>query len=121
MVCAGIMSCYIHTHTAIQCEPLAAIDNGMISYSTTGSPNYALGTVATYSCNTGFVLDLSVGFEMRTCVDDGDNDALREFSGTAPSCVGESVLLQTTPLQENFLLVPEVMAAKVNPDMSDLL
>ena len=82
------------THTAIECEPLPVIANGMILYSDTGPPNYALGTVATYSCDTGFVLDLtSDGSMMRTCGDDGDNDALGEFSGTAPSCVRKSVLL----------------------------
>ena len=63
----------------------------MISYSTTGTPNYALRTVATYSCNTGFVLDLTGGRSVtRTCGDDGDGDALGVFSGSAPSCVGRS-------------------------------
>ena len=73
------------------CEPLPGIANGMIAYSTAGSPNYPPGTVATYSCNDGFVLDLiGGGSETRTCEDDGDGDALGEFSGTAPSCVGKS-------------------------------
>ena len=58
----------------------------MITYSTVGTPNHALGTVATYSCNVGFVLDLTVGSEMRTCEDDG-MDAFGMFSGQAPSCV----------------------------------
>ena len=81
----------IYSHTAIECEPLPDIINGMIAYSTAGSPNYELGTVATYSCNAGFVLDLTGGgSETRTCEDDGDGDALGEFSGTAPSCVGKS-------------------------------
>ena len=50
-------------------------------------PNYALGTVATYSCNAGFVLDLSVGSEMRTCVDGDGMDAVGLFNHEAPSCV----------------------------------
>ena len=81
----------LFTHTAIECEPLTANVNEMISYSTLGSPNFALDTVATYSCNTGFVLDLTGGgSETRTCGDDGDGDALGVFNGTAPSCVGKS-------------------------------
>ena len=77
------------------CEPLSDIENGMISYSTAGTPNHPLGTVATYSCDAGFVLDLSGGgSETRTCEDDGDGDALGEFSGTAPSCVGKSASVQ---------------------------
>ena len=51
-------------------------------------PNYELGTVAMYSCNPLFVLDLSLGGTMtRTCVDDGDNDAEGIFDGQAPTCV----------------------------------
>ena len=51
-------------------------------------PNYELGTVATYSCDAGFVLDLTLGGTMtRTCVDDGDNDAEGIFDGQAPICV----------------------------------
>ena len=80
----------LFTHTVIECEPLSVIENGFITYSSTGSPNYALETVATYSCYAGYVLNLFVGFEMRTCEDDGDNDALGVFSGGTPSCVGKS-------------------------------
>ena len=73
---------------AIECEPLQAISNGMISYSTSGSPNYELGTVATYSCNPGYSLNLdNGGSETRTCVDDGDGDAEGIFNGRAPSCI----------------------------------
>ena len=51
-------------------------------------PNYELGTVATYSCDAGFVLDFTLGGTvMRTCVDDGDNDAEGIFDGQAPICV----------------------------------
>ena len=66
-----------------------SIANGFIRYAPDDTPNYALGTVATYSCNTGYVLDLTVGSRTRTCTDD-DNvmDAIGEFSGQAPTCVG---------------------------------
>ena len=79
-------------HTAIECEPLPAIVNGSISYSSTGAPNYSLGTTANYSCNTGFSLDLSAGSETRTCVDDGDNDAEGVFDDQAPTCVRKSTI-----------------------------
>ncbi len=48
--------------------------------------NYTLGTNATYSCDDGFFLDLSVGDEVRTCIDDGDNDVEGEFDGLEPTC-----------------------------------
>ena len=73
--------------TAIECEPLPAIANGVITYAPNSVSAYSLGTTATYSCNTGFSLDLSAGSEARTCVDDGDNDAEGVFDGQAPTCV----------------------------------
>ena len=86
-----------HTHTAVECEPLANIANEMISYSTAGTPNYPLTTVATYSCNAGFSLDLSVGSETRTCIDDGDNDAEGVFDMQKPACVRKSALCGYIP------------------------
>ena len=65
----------------------------MILYSNAGTPNYPLTTVATYSCNAGFVLDLSVGSETRTCIDDGDNDAEGVFDMQEPACVRKSILI----------------------------
>ena len=64
----------------------------MITYTTVGTPNYALGTVATYTCDTGFVLDLSIGSETRTCIDDGDNDAEGVFDMQEPACVRKSTI-----------------------------
>ena len=81
------------TFIEIECPPLPNIANGVITYNATGTPNYALGTVATYSCNAGFVLDLSVGSEMRTCIDDGDNDAEGMFDMRAPACVRKSAII----------------------------
>ena len=44
--------------------------------------------MATYACDAGFVLDLSLGGSMtRTCFDDLDNDAEGVFSGQAPACI----------------------------------
>ena len=78
---------------AIECPPLPSITNGAISYSTAGSPNYALRTVATYSCNAGFFLNTTVGSEMRTCIDDGDNDAEGIFDMQEPACVRKSTII----------------------------
>ena len=70
-----------------------SITNGFIRYAPDTTPNYALGTVATYSCNTGYVLDLSVGSASRTCMDD-DNavDMIGVFDGQAPTCTGEAYI-----------------------------
>ncbi len=73
---------------AIQCPPLDGIENGVITYATDITPNYDLGTVATYACDAGYFLDLSLGGSMtRTCVDDEDNDAEGVFSEQAPRCI----------------------------------
>ena len=53
--------------------------------------NHSLGTVATYSCSVGFFLDLSGGgSEMRTCIDDGDNDTVGIFDLMVPACICKS-------------------------------
>ncbi len=78
--------------TAIECLPLDSTTNGVITYAIDNTPNYDLGTVATYDCDTGFVLDLSLGgSEMRTCVDDNGLDAIGEFNNQAPICIGKSL------------------------------
>ncbi len=60
------------------------------------TPNYMLGTTATYICNDGFFLDLSVGNEVKTCEDDNGLDDLGEFTGSQPTCVRKySVLLMS--------------------------
>ena len=74
--------------TAIQCTTLKPIPNGYITYTPNTTPNYDLGTVASYACDPGFVLDLSLGVsEMRTCVDDNGLDAIGVFDRQAPICV----------------------------------
>ncbi len=75
-------------YPAIECSPLPAITNGFITYAPDDTPNYNLGTVATYECDTGFVLDLSLGGSMtRTCVDDNGLDAIGVFNTQAPRCI----------------------------------
>ncbi len=74
-------------NTAIECRVLPVFTNGMIVYATDVILNFDLGTTATYSCNDGYTLDLSIGVEVRTCIDDGDNDAVGVFSDQEPACV----------------------------------
>ena len=90
-----------YIHTAIECEPLPAIANGVITYAPDSISNYSLGTTATYSCNVGLSLDLSAGSETRTCVDDGDNDAEGVFDGQAPTCARKSTYV-TISLSANL-------------------
>ncbi len=77
------------TFTVIQCLPLPDIENGTIQYDPDIVPNYDLDTVATYTCNDGFVLEFptSASSATRTCIDDNDNDAEGVFDREAPVCV----------------------------------
>ncbi len=73
--------------TTIECPPTPPITHGsMISYAPDNAPNFSLGTVATYSCITGFFLVVS---EVRTCMDDNGMDAIGVWIGEAPTCVGK--------------------------------
>ena len=82
-----------------ECLPLSPIDNGFIRYAPDSTPSYAVGTVATYACNTGFVLDLSVGAQNRTCMNSNGGNTSGVFINKAPSCVRKSPsLLQTLGL-----------------------
>ncbi len=89
----------VNSHAAIQCPPIPAIPNGVITYTSDNTPNYDLGTVATYACNAGFVLDLSIGGSVtRTCVDDLDNDAEGVFDRQGPRCIGNKRIITVEPL-----------------------
>ena len=72
---------------AIECEPLPPIANGLITYAVDTTPNFDLGTTATYECDEGLFLDVSVGNRVRTCVDDDGMNANGIFDDTAPTCV----------------------------------
>ena len=79
--------CVFQIITAIECESIDSIANGFITYADDTTPNFDLGTTATYACNEGYFLDLSVGIQVRTCVDDDRMDVFGLFDGVAPTCV----------------------------------
>ena len=67
---------------AIECPTLSLAD-GMVTFAADTTPNFAIGTVATYTCNAGFAL---VGIITRTCVDDDQADIIGVWSRSAPTC-----------------------------------
>ena len=73
----------LHFFTAV-CDALDTIANGMISYSTDMTAPYSEGTVATYTCISGYELS-TTGDETRTCMDNGDGSG-GSFGGSAPTC-----------------------------------
>ena len=69
------------------CPDIADPVNGQINFSLDVLAPFDFGTVATYSCCTGF--GLNGGDVTRMCEGDGSS-SIGEWSGTAPTCVGES-------------------------------
>ena len=53
----------------------------MISYSPDVTAPYSVDTVATYTCNPGYMLVTGPGDEMRTCMDNGDGSGA-SFGGS---------------------------------------
>ena len=60
---------------AVVCPALSRPENGIVTLN-----GVTFGSLATYVCNTGFVLDGNV---QRMCLATG------EWSGSDPSCIGE--------------------------------
>ena len=78
----------MHMHNpkgAITCQTVQAPEDGTIVSSSTAE-GLPLGTVAIYSCNTGFAL---VGQLFRVCEDtNGGTVTTGTWSGSAPRCQG---------------------------------
>ncbi|XP_064387505.1 uncharacterized protein LOC135335846 isoform X3 [Halichondria panicea] len=66
------------------CDALPGIDNGVISYNIDKLDNFPDGTVATYTCNSGYIL--INGDSMRTC-DVQVGSGLGSFGGIEPECI----------------------------------
>ncbi len=71
----------LYSPTAL-CPPLLPLANGMISYSPDNTPDYTIGTVATYSCNQGYYL--TDGFTTKVCREVVRSPAM--FDGPTPIC-----------------------------------
>ncbi len=78
---------YQYTHTACLAPP-AAVENGMVVYSSGTTEPYDYGTTAVYECDTGY--ELTSGDSERTCT----GNTVGEWSGSAPVCTGSLFLLQ---------------------------
>ncbi len=69
----------------VKCPHIPSPQNGHVDFAEDDVAPFDLGTVATYSCESGFAL---MGNEERTCAVNGD-DPVGVWSLTEPSCVGE--------------------------------
>ena len=74
-------SILLYIYTVITCPSLNAPANGTVIYNV----DLEFGTLAVYSCDTGFSL---LGNSSRTCTGDGSNTT-GAFDGEVPTCEGE--------------------------------
>ncbi len=70
--------------TAYLCDPLASVANGDISYIPDTTSPYAFGTIALYSCGTGY---LRSGSPVQTCLGQGSNTT-GFWDSSPPACIG---------------------------------
>ena len=73
LLCAWVLGCNICIFNLVDCGDLMEPANGEVDFTTTYG-----GSVATYSCNEGYVL---CGSENRTCQSSGS------WSGSPPECI----------------------------------
>ena len=67
----------------VECPALPPIPNGVISYAPDMTPDYNVDTVATHTCNPGYLLlGPGLGPDTRQCFAGGT------WSGVTPVCVG---------------------------------
>ena len=60
----------------------------MVTYAVDATPDFAIETVATHTCGSGFSL---VGDISRTCIEDDQSDTVGVWGGTAPICEGNNI------------------------------
>ena len=89
--------------TTVVCPALSDPENGAISIVPgTNLLTLGLGSVATYSCNTGFAL---VGQTTRVCEDtNGGNVTTGTWSESAPTCQGNVLSSHNTKLYLTVML-----------------
>ena len=71
----------------IECLGLT-VENGTVTYATDTMANFEIGTVATHSCDVGFIL---LGSVTRTCMDDDGIDNIGVWSDSTPICAGRFI------------------------------
>ncbi|XP_064407236.1 sushi, von Willebrand factor type A, EGF and pentraxin domain-containing protein 1-like isoform X2 [Halichondria panicea] len=110
----GTWNGYAPNCSAIQCTALEAIDNGTISYNSTGNERFGLNTEATHTCTTGYFL--SNGSDVvRVCGGDESN-ATGMWSGNVPMCTAI-----TCPALPSIVDGELVDYGSNSPDVSDML
>ncbi len=67
----------LFSSTAVECPALPLIPNGNITYGPDMTADFAVGTVATHTCNEGYLL---LGSETRECLVGG------RWSSLTPVC-----------------------------------
>ena len=78
-----------NSHIVITCPLLKNLKNGTIVYSSEQESRFDIGTVATYICDQGYVLN---GTTLRACMEDDRIDTVGEWSRDAPTCLGECII-----------------------------
>lgn len=83
----NIRLCKLHIllFAAITCSPLSSVTNGNIVYSRDTTTTFTFSTVATYSCNEGFLL---LGNNEQRCSGDGSSVNGLWSGGSTPVCTG---------------------------------
>ena len=77
---------------AIECPELTLL-NGMVTYTTDMMADFEVATVATHSCDAGFVMQ---GSTTRTCVDDDGMDNVGVWTESPPTCARTYFYLHAT-------------------------
>ncbi len=68
------------------CDSLPPLENGAVAYSLNQTMLLSFGTVATYTCDTGYVM--SAGEAVRSC-DGDDASTIGYWTGPDPVCTCE--------------------------------
>lgn len=78
--------------TAIMCGDLGDPSDGQITFSADTTAPFDFETTATYNCDENYVL--TNGSAERTCISSGPT-SVGEWNGTAPTCDGQLLILNT--------------------------
>ncbi len=102
--CIIMSCCYIITG---QCPVLAPIPNGAISYGPDMMADFDVGTLATYSCDRGFVL---FGSETQLCIGGGI------WSKEPPECQRKIHLWHWEIMCRKVIIIGSIATFALNPN-----